>query len=244
MRTTRANDELREIKIERGYSRHGASVIIHIGHTIVNCSASISNYTPNFVPPNSGWITAEYSMLPSATKPRSNRDRQQSPNGRNIEIQRLIGRALRGIADLETLDGYTIQIDCDVLNADGGTRCAAITGAYIVLAQTIATLQHHNIISSTKVLRSLLGAVSVGIVNGELFLDLEYSEDSIAEVDLNLIMTADQQIIEIQGTAEKAAFSHTQLNQMIELASTGIQQIIAQSQSFISAYPIVQEITI
>lgn len=237
MRTDRASHALRPILIEPGYSRHVASLIFHMGATVINCSASVSTPPPTFVPPGTGWITAEYSMLPGSSAQRIVRERSKT-SGRTQEIQRLIGRSLRGIADLRELGPRAIQIDCDVLNADGGTRCASITAAYLVLAQTLNQLEAAGELTASKVLKSEVAAISVGIVEGQLLLDLQYSEDSQAEVDLNLIMTGEHHMIEVQGTAEGQPFSRDKLNAMLDLGTAGIQELIKRQRDFLQRHPL------
>lgn len=238
MRTERAANELRPIKIEPGFSRHNASVVFHIGNTIVNCTASVSDRPPSFVPEGEGWITAEYAMLPGSTTSRVSRDRGRKISGRTMEIQRLIGRSLRGVANFAALGPRSIQIDCDILNADGGTRCASITAAYIVLHQTLAKLEAQGELKASDVMRSEVAAVSVGFVEGQLLLDLQYTEDHKAEVDLNLIMTGDQKIIEVQGTAEGKVFTQEQLNQMIEVGSQGVAKLVEQTRKYLQTNPL------
>lgn len=237
MRFDRAADALRPIVIEPGYSHHVASLIFRMGATVIHCSASVSSPPPKFVSEGSGWITAEYSMLPGSSAQRVDRERGKV-GGRTQEIQRLIGRTIRGIADLRELGPRFIQIDCDVLNADGGTRCASICAAYLVLAQTLHQLESAGEITASKVLRSEVAAVSVGIVQDQLLLDLQYSEDSQAEVDLNLIMTGDQHLIEVQGTAEGRPFSREKLDAMIDLGATGIHSLVEHQRNFLRQHPL------
>ncbi|TNE47031.1 MAG: ribonuclease PH [Deltaproteobacteria bacterium] len=237
MRTDRDANSLRPIKIEPGYAAHTASVIFHMGNTIVNCTASLSNQPPSFVDEGTGWITAEYAMLPGSTSHRVSRDRGRKISGRTMEIQRLIGRSLRGIADLSALGPRSIQIDCDILNADGGTRCASITAAYIVLAQTLNKLEAEGELTTSKVLRSEVAAVSLGLIDGQLLLDLQYTEDYLADVDLNLIMTGDGSIIEVQGTAEGKPFSRDNLNAMMDLGTQGIEELVRRQREYLEAHP-------
>ncbi len=238
MRTQRAANAFRPVKIEPGFSQHNASVVFHMGNTIVNCTASVSDRPPSFVPEGEGWITAEYAMLPGSTNSRVSRDRGRKISGRTMEIQRLIGRSLRGVADFKALGPRSIQLDCDILNADGGTRCASITASYIVLHQTLNKLEAAGELKVSDVLRSEVAALSVGIVENQLLLDLQYTEDYQAEVDLNLIMTGDQQIIEVQGTAEGKAFSREQLNQMVDLGAQGIADLIEITRKYLKEHPL------
>lgn len=237
MRTDRDANSLRPIKIEPGYSIHTASVIFHAGNTIVNCTASLSDKPPSFVEEGSGWVTAEYAMLPGSTSHRVSRDRGRKISGRTMEIQRLIGRSLRGIIDLKALGPRSIQIDCDILNADGGTRCASITAAYIVLAQTLNKLETAGELKTSDVLRSEVAAVSLGLIDGQLLLDLQYTEDYLADVDLNLIMTGDGNIIEVQGTAEGKPFSRDNLNAMMDLGTQGIEELVRLQRAYLEAHP-------
>ncbi|HEY5885935.1 MAG TPA: ribonuclease PH [Pyrinomonadaceae bacterium] len=224
----RAADELRPIKITPGYLPYAeGSVLIEMGQTRVVCSASIEERVPPFLRNSGqGWITAEYSMLPRATQTRTPREvRRGGPSGRTHEIQRLIGRSLRAAADMKLLGERTITLDCDVLQADGGTRTAAITGAYVALALAVGKL-----VSAGKLARSIIinevAAISVGIVGNTGLLDLKYDEDSTAEVDMNVVCTGDGRFIEVQGTAEREAFSREQMDGLLLLAEKGIQLLI------------------
>src|SRR3984893_4846072 len=224
----RAVDELRTVRITTGYLPYAeGSVLIEMGQTRVVCSASLEDRVPPFLRhTGQGWVTAEYAMLPRATQQRSQRAvGRGGPSGRTHEIQRLIGRSIRAVADMSVLGERTVTLDCDVLQADGGTRTAAITGAYVAFAMASDRLQ-----KSGKFNRSLVAhevaAVSVGIVDGVPLLDLKYDEDSRAEVDMNLVCTGDGRFIEIRGTAEREPFSATQMEQMLELANRGIEQLI------------------
>jgi ribonuclease PH len=220
----RRRDELRPIEIAVDFQKHAeGSALIKAGDTWVLCAASVEERVPPFITDlGSGWVTAEYAMLPRSTHTRTDR----SGGGRAKEIQRLIGRALRASVDLSRLGRRTITIDCDVLSADGGTRCASITGAYVALALALRWLETHGLIASAaSVLGEPVAAVSVGVVGGESRLDLVYAEDSAAEVDMNLVMTASGRLIEIQGTAERASFSRAQLDELVELAGAGIARL-------------------
>lgn len=234
MRTNqRKNNELRPIEFIPNYIIHPeGSVLITIGNTKVICTATIENKLPPFMRGlGKGWITAEYSMLPRATNTRNVREAARGKvSGRTMEIQRLIGRSLRAAVDLEKLGERTIWIDCDVIQADGGTRTASITGAVIAMKLAFEKLVADGTLKESP-LKEHLAAISVGLLNGEVILDLDYEEDSAAEVDMNVIMTESGQFVEIQGTGEEATYSHTQLLEMLEVASSGISQLIeAQKQ--------------
>jgi ribonuclease PH len=224
----RALDELRAVKITPGYLPYAeGSVLIEMGQTRVICSASLEDRVPPFLRNSGkGWVTAEYAMLPRATQQRTQREVGRGrPSGRTHEIQRLIGRSLRAIADMNVLGERTLTMDCDVLQADGGTRTAAITGAYVAFALAGRRLQRGG-----KLNRSLIAnevaAVSVGIVDGVPLLDLKYDEDSRADVDMNIICTGDGRFIEVQGTAEREPFTTEQMAQLLVLAKKGIEQLI------------------
>ena len=224
----RAPDELRPVKIRPGYLPYAeGSVLIEMGHTRVVCSASVDERVPPFLRnKGQGWITAEYAMLPRATLQRTPREiGRGGPSGRTHEIQRLIGRSLRAVADMTALGERTITLDCDVLQADGGTRTAAVTGAYVALA-----LANHRLVRANKIGRSILtsevAAISVGIVRNVALLDLKYDEDSQAEVDMNVVCTGDGRFIEVQGTAEREPFSQAQLDQLLALAANGIATLV------------------
>jgi ribonuclease PH len=220
---------MRPVTITRDFLRHAeGSVLIEVGETKVVCAASVEDRVPPFLrDTGQGWVTAEYGMLPRATKTRTTRDATRGrPNGRTFEIQRLVGRSLRGVTDLAVLGPRTIWIDCDVIQADGGTRTAAITGAYIALADALQYLRKNGLIPSLP-LKDFLAATSVGVVDGQVVLDLCYAEDSVAEVDMNVVMTGAGKYVEVQGTAEDAPFDRSQLDAMIAVASTGIQDLVA-----------------
>jgi len=226
--SNRANHELRKIQITRNYIKHAeGSVLIEFGDTKVICSASISPGVPPFLKDaGQGWITAEYGMLPRSTHLRMQREAAKGKQvGRTQEIQRLIGRSLRAAIDLNKLGENTIVIDCDVIQADGGTRTAAITGGCIALFDAIAFLKRENRIT-TNPFRQFVAAISVGMHQGETILDLDYAEDSCAETDMNVVMTEQGGFIEIQGTAEKNIFSQQDLDKMLTLAKEGITQLI------------------
>lgn len=226
----RPSDTLRNIQIVRHFTKHAeGSVLISCGDTQVLCTASIEERVPPFLRgKGQGWLTAEYSMLPRATRERVTREAAQGRvGGRTHEIQRLIGRSLRSVVNLVTLGERTLWIDCDVLQADGGTRTASITGAFVALADALMVLKQRGLITHSP-LRDFLAAVSVGIVGGEAVLDLDYAEDSQAEVDMNVIMTGSGKFVEIQGTAEGAPFSEEQMQAMMGLARQGIETLIAK----------------
>ncbi|MDF7667835.1 ribonuclease PH [Orbaceae bacterium ESL0727] len=228
----RTAEQVRPIKITRHYTKHAeGSVLVEFGETKVLCNASIEASVPRFLKgQNQGWITAEYGMLPRATHVRTQRESAKGKQtGRTMEIQRLIGRSLRAMVDLNVLGEYTITLDCDVIQADGGTRTASITGASIALNDAITKMLATGQLT-TNPIKSLVAAVSVGIVNGEALCDLEYVEDSIAETDMNVVMTDDGRLIEIQGTAEGEPFSHDELLKLLDLAKKGIKTIIEKQQ--------------
>ncbi|MBX3708571.1 MAG: ribonuclease PH [Gammaproteobacteria bacterium] len=224
----RANNQLRNIKITRNYTKHAeGSVLIEFGDTKVLCTASITPGVPPFLKDKGkGWITAEYGMLPRSTHERMHREAAKGKQtGRTQEIQRLIGRSLRTAVDLDLLGEYTIVIDCDVIQADGGTRTASITGGCVALHDAVEYLQHTNKINTSPFLQ-YVASVSVGIYQGEPILDLDYAEDSSADTDMNIVMTEQGGFIEIQGTAEKDTFQQNSLDKMLTLAKDGIQQLI------------------
>ena len=224
----RAVDELRAVRITPGYLPYAeGSVLIEMGQTRVICGASLEDRVPPFLRNSGkGWVTAEYAMLPRATQQRTSREaRRGGPSGRTHEIQRLIGRSLRAVADMNALGERTLTLDCDVLQADGGTRTAAITGAYVALALASQRLQRIGKLKGSLIANEI-AAVSVGIVDGVALLDLKYDEDSNADVDMNIICTGDGRFIEVQGTAERAPFTGDQMNQLLALARKGIEQLI------------------
>jgi ribonuclease PH len=222
----RAPDQLRPIEIVTGFQKHAeGSALIKVGETWVLCSASVEEGVPPFLANRGvGWVTAEYAMLPRATHTRSRRD----PGGRGKEIQRLIGRSLRAAVDTGWLGERTLYVDCDVLQADGGTRVASITGAWVAIALAVRRLVDQGTLAAeAEVLAEPMAAVSVGVIDGEVRLDLPYVEDSAAEVDMNVVMTESGKLIEIQGTAEKQAFTREQLDAMLDLAAAGIRSLCA-----------------
>jgi ribonuclease PH len=228
-REGRRADALREIRITRNFTRHAeGSVLIEFGDTKVICTASIEENVPYFLRgKGGGWVTAEYSMLPRATHTRSQRESSRGKvGGRTHEIQRLIGRSLRAVTDLTLLGERSILIDCDVIQADGGTRTASITGAYVALVDAVSGLLERKVLSVSP-LREAVAAVSVGIVGGTPLLDLNYREDSSAEVDMNFVMTSSGRFVEVQGTAETNPFTVAEMDAMRDLAINGIKKLFA-----------------
>ncbi|MDD5712504.1 MAG: ribonuclease PH [Smithellaceae bacterium] len=226
----RKGDELRDVKITRKFLSHPhGSVLIEMGNTKVICTASLEDGVPAFLKNSgTGWLTSEYSMLPASTHTRSPRESTKGKlGGRTHEIQRLIGRSLRTVTDLTRFGERTIYIDCDVIQADGGTRTASITGGFVALVDLFRKMKAEGIINEIPI-RDHVSAVSVGIVEGELMLDLSYQEDSRAEVDMNFVMTGQGLFVEVQGTAEKVPFGKEQLAQMTELAAKGIETLIGK----------------
>lgn len=224
----RSAEQLRPITIERNYTCHAeGSVLISFGNTKVLCNASVIEGVPRFLKgKNQGWVTAEYGMLPRSTHDRMGREASRGKQGgRTLEIQRLIGRSLRAAVDMKLLGDYTIQVDCDVIQADGGTRTTSISGACIAMVDALHWMLGKGLISHNP-LKQMVGAISVGIVNGEVLLDLNYEEDSSCETDMNFVMTEDGGLIEVQGTAEDGSFSPDQLMKMLSYAQAGINDII------------------
>jgi len=224
----RRADQLRPVRITRNYTKHAeGSVLIEFGDTKVICTASIEDKVPGFLKgKGQGWMTAEYGMLPRATHTRSDREAARGKqSGRTQEIQRLIGRSLRAVTDLSALGERTLQLDCDVIQADGGTRTASITGAWVAARDAIAKLQSAGLIAGNP-LKDHVAAISVGIFEGTPVLDLDYPEDSNCDTDMNIVMTGAGNFVEIQGTAEGAAFTRDEMNALLDLAGTGIRQLI------------------
>ncbi len=221
----RQPDELRPLKITRGFTRTAAgSVLVQTGGTTVLCTASVDLKVPEWMSGKGrGWLTAEYSMLPGSTRPRKRREREKL-DGRTTEIQRLIGRWLRAVADLDALGERSIVVDCDVLEADGGTRTASITGGFVALVDALATLRDQ-LDPARPVLRDSVAAASVGIVGGAAVLDLDYIEDVDAQVDMNVVMTGGGRFVEVQGTGEEATFSEQELTALVTLAKGGIKRL-------------------
>lgn len=221
-------DSLREIKITKDFNLYAeGSVLIEFGNTKVICTASVSEKVPPFMRgQGKGWLTAEYSMIPRATGERNQRESAKGKlSGRTMEIQRLIGRALRTAVDLEKLGERTITIDCDVIQADGGTRTTSISGGFIALALAVKKLMEERVLSVNPIV-SNVAAISVGIVRGTPMLDLMYTEDSAAEVDMNVVMNGKGEFVEVQGTGEEATYTRKELNELIDLAEVGIKEII------------------
>jgi ribonuclease PH len=238
----RAPDQMRPVNILPNFiSMAEGSALIEIGNTRVICTASVEESVPAFLKGSGkGWITAEYSMLPRSTLTRTPREASRGrQSGRTHEIQRLIGRALRAAVDLTRLGERTITLDCDVIQADGGTRTASITGAFIALGLALEKLVEAGTLTAAPI-RDFVGAVSVGIVEGNILLDLCYEEDSHAEVDLNFVMTGGRKIIEVQATAEQHPFDETQLKKMMDLAGRGIDSLIARQRAILQGLPLRQ----
>ena len=231
----RSPDQLRPVNIIPDFIHTAeGSALIEVGNTRVICTASIDESVPSFMKGSGkGWITAEYSMLPRSTLTRTAREASKGkPSGRTQEIQRLIGRSLRAVVDLKQLGERTIWIDCDVIQADGGTRTASITGAFVALGIALSRLVEAGTLKSVP-LRDFVAATSVGIVDGEILLDLAYDEDSRAEVDMNFVMTGSGKMIEVQATAEQVPFDDAQLQHMMQLARKGVQDLIAQQRTLL-----------
>jgi ribonuclease PH len=233
----RRNDELRTVRITRRYTRHPeGSVLIECGQTRVLCTVSVEADVPTFLKGRGqGWITAEYGMLPRATNTRTRREAAEGrQSGRTQEIQRLIGRSLRAVADLRALGERTLRIDCDVIEADGGTRCASITGAWVALHDAMAWCRTQGLVTGEPLIDSV-AAVSVGIVDGVPALDLDYAEDSTSDTDMNVVMTGRGGIVEIQGTAERAPFTRAEMDRLVSLAESGIRELFAAQRRSLEA---------
>jgi len=231
----RLADAMRPIEIVPGYINTAeGSVLISVGHTRVICTASVEETVPGFMRNSGrGWITAEYSMLPRSTLTRTPREVTKGrPSGRTHEIQRLIGRSLRAVVDLQKLGERTIYIDCDVIQADGGTRTASITGAFVALGLALEKLVQAGMLVSVP-LRDFVAAISVGIVDGEILLDLCYEEDSRADVDMNFVMTGDNKFVEVQATAEHKVFAETEFSRMLSVARDGVQALIVKQRAIL-----------
>jgi len=236
--SNRQDNELRKIRITRSYTKHAeGSVLVEFGDTKVLCTASVEEKVPGFLRGQGrGWLTAEYGMLPRATNTRTDREAARGKqSGRTQEIQRLIGRSLRAVADLSLLGERTIKVDCDVIQADGGTRTASITGAYVAVHDAVTLLLARALIPATP-LRDFVAAISVGVYQGRPVLDLDYAEDSACDTDMNVVMTGSGGFVEVQGTAEGAPFSRAQMDALLLLAQDGIAQLVAkQKQALASA---------
>ena len=233
----RCNKSLRVVNVIKDFNLYAeGSVLIEFGHTKVICTATVVDKVPPFLKnKGKGWLTAEYAMIPRATGERNQREAAKGKlGGRTMEIQRLIGRALRAAIDLEKLGERTITIDCDVIQADGGTRTTSITGGYIALALAVKKMMESGVLTINP-LKGNVAAISVGIVGGEPMIDLDYNEDSAADVDMNIIMNCKGEFVEVQGTGEEATYTRAQLNQLIDLAEEGIKEIIKIQNSVIEA---------
>ena len=233
----RPADALRPVTLQRGYTRHAeGSVLVSFGHTQVLCTASVEEKVPPFKRGGGeGWLTAEYGMLPRATHTRNDREAAKGKqSGRTQEIQRLIGRSLRSVFDLKALGERTISLDCDVLQADGGTRTAAITGAFVAAHDAVTWLLAQGRIKQSPI-RDFVAAVSVGVVQGVPLLDLEYTEDSACDTDMNVVMTAAGGFVEVQGTAEGAPFTRAEMDRLLALADKGIRELVAMQRSALAA---------
>ena len=224
----RSPSEMRPVKITRDFIAFAeGSCLIEVGATKVICTASVEEKVPPFLKgQGTGWVTAEYAMIPRANRQRTQRDVGKGASGRTVEIQRLIGRSLRAVVDMPTLGERTVWLDCDVIQADGGTRTAAITGAYVALVQALTRLKTNGQIKRMPLLDQL-AAVSVGIVGGQVCLDLNYDEDSTAAVDMNIVLTGDGRLVEVQGTAEGEPFTRQQMDQLMERATAGVTRLFA-----------------
>tara|TARA_B110000305_G_scaffold16131_1_gene15039 strand:- start:1557 stop:2282 length:726 start_codon:yes stop_codon:yes gene_type:complete len=232
----RSANQLRDIRITRNYTKHAeGSVLVEFGDTKVLCNASVEKSVPRFLKgTGKGWITAEYGMLPRSTNTRMDREAARGKqSGRSLEIQRLIGRSLRAAIDLTKLGEHTIKIDCDVIQADGGTRTASITGGCVAMMDAINHLIANKMVS-TNPAKQLIASVSVGIYKGHAVLDLDYDEDSNAETDMNVVMTESGGFIEVQGTGEDGDFSHDQLLEMLALGKSGIEELVAKQKQALS----------
>ena len=233
----RRRDQIRPVKVTRGFTKHAeGSVLIEMGDTKVICTASIEEKVPPFLKgKGTGWVTAEYAMLPRATHDRSPRESVKGKQGgRTLEIQRLVGRALRAVIDTGRLGERTIWIDCDVIQADGGTRTASITGSFIALADAVTVLRKKELIKVNP-LTDYLAAISIGKVGGQVMVDLAYEEDSHAEVDLNLVMTGAGQYVEVQGTAEKTPFNKKDMDEFLDLGWGAIRELVELQKSLIGS---------
>lgn len=232
--------DLRPVKITRHFTGSApGSVLIEMGRTKVLCTAAIEHSVPLWLEgKGKGWITAEYGMLPASTPQRKQRERGAKVDGRSVEIQRIIGRAIRAVVDLEILGERTIWVDCDVLEADGGTRTAAITGAYVAVVDAVEGLKREGVSFAATPITGIVAAVSVGILHGTLLLDLCYEEDSRAEVDMNVAMTGTGELIEVQGTAEHKPFSRETMTRMVDFAETGIRKLIEIQKQALAGVPL------
>ncbi len=235
---SRTEDSLRPVQVQRGFTRQAAgSVLYQAGQTVVLCTASVEDKVPPWMAgQGKGWITAEYNMLPGSTQPRKSRERSGKLDGRTAEIQRLIGRSLRAVADLNALGERLITVDCDVLQADGGTRTASVNGGLLALIDALNGLRAEWPDPSRFPLRDSVAAVSVGLVDGRAVLDLDYQQDLVAEVDMNVVMTGQGRFVEIQGNGEEATFDQNQLDAMLRLARHGITQLTELQRSVLGPH--------
>lgn len=235
---SRTEDSLRPVQVQRGFTRQAAgSVLYQAGQTVVLCTASVEDKVPPWMAgQGKGWITAEYNMLPGSTQPRKSRERSGKLDGRTAEIQRLIGRSLRAVADLNALGERLITVDCDVLQADGGTRTASVNGGLLALIDALNGLRAEWPDPSRFPLRDSVAAVSVGLVDGRAVLDLDYQQDLVAEVDMNVVMTGRGRFVEIQGNGEEATFDQNQLDAMLRLARHGITQLTELQRSVLGPH--------
>ncbi len=230
-------DEMRPVRVDRGFLKHAeGSLLIEVGETKVLCTATVEEKVPLFLrSTGQGWVTAEYGMLPRATKIRTPRESATGKaSGRTFEIQRLIGRSLRAVIDLAKLGERTVLVDCDVIQADGGTRTTAVTGAFVAMADALSRLQENGLLKG-PLLKDFVAAVSVGMVEGKLMLDLNYTEDSMADVDMNVVMTGSRKFVEVQGTAEEVPFDKEQLDQLLQLATRGIEKLVDLQRQLLGA---------
>ena len=233
----RAANALRPLRFRRHFTRHAeGSVLIEVGNTHVLCTASVEEGVPGFLRgKGQGWLTAEYGMLPRSTHTRTRREAAEGKqSGRTQEIQRLIGRSLRAVVDLAALGERTVRIDCDVLQADGGTRCASVTGACVAVADAIAWCKARDLVKG-RVLRDMVAAVSVGIIDGRPMLDLDYAEDASCDTDMNVVMTGHGGFVEVQGTAEGAPFSAAEMATLVALAQRGIRKLVAAQKAALAS---------
>ena len=236
----RRTDQLRPLSFQRNYlGQAPGRVLVSMGRTAVLCSCSIEASVPEFLEgKGTGWLTAEYGMLPGSTNRRKPRDKAGKVDGRSVEIQRLIGRSLRAVIDLEKLGERTLWIDCDVLEADGGTRTAAISGAFVAAVDALHSMKHLLTVPISEIVKDAIAAISVGIVEGEARLDLEYVEDRDAAVDANLVITGKGAFVEVQGTGEEATYTRAQFNELLDLGEAGIREIVQfQKSSLGSNWP-------
>jgi len=232
----RSFDQLRKIKVTKNFVKHAeGSCLIEFGHTRVICTASVEENVPPFLKgKGTGWVTAEYGMLPRSTDTRMKREKTLT-SGRTLEIQRLIGRSLRGVVDAEQLGERTVKIDCDVIQADGGTRTASVTGGFIALALALQKIKKQNLIDRVPLI-DYVAAVSVGVHKGQPLLDLDYREDSSADMDMNVVMVGSGKFVEVQGTAEKKPFSKKEMDQLLDLAEKGIRELIKMQRKYVGNF--------